>query len=148
MRSTRLLCFLGLAALLVMPRSLVAQGHLSLDFETTFIAFPMPGFADFDVGWVDHPVVVSVRSRPPHSTWELRIRATDPDMGGYGKPVSDILWRSDASGGWVPLTGLDQFVMRSTGDQQLTLHFRAKIDWDLDVPGTYATGLAFTLLRP
>jgi hypothetical protein len=136
------------AAIAALPTAVVGQGNLEITLSTSNIAFPTPGFAHFDAGWIDHPgMTVSVRSRPPHATWALWVRADDLTLGGYGKPVSDIVWRREGGTIWTPLSGTDALVMEGAGDQSVTLYFRTALRWDTDLPDTYSAGLTFTAVR-
>lgn len=124
------------------------RGRFTMDLSTSVMALPTPGVLDFDAGWVEYPgMIVFVDSRPPRESWELRIRAGGPDMGGYGKPLDDILWRTDASMTWAPLTTADQVVLQGQGDREVTVYFRVLLGWDVDVPGTYAVDVTFTATR-
>lgn len=149
LRVAGLLRAVGLvAAIATLPAAVVGQGNLEITLSTSNIAFPTPDFAHFDAGWIDHPgITVSVRSRPPHATWALRIRADDLTLGGYGKPVSDIVWRRGGASTWTPLSGTDALVMEGVGDESVTLYFRTELHWDTDLPDTYSTGLTFTAVR-
>lgn len=122
-----------------------AAGRLDVALSTASVAFPTPAVADFDGGFIDHPgILVSVKVRPKGGPWELRIRADDPTMGGYGKPLSDLLWRVDGSTVWTAITGTDQAVTQGAGDQDVTIYFRLRLDWAVDSPSAYAAGLTFT----
>ena len=126
----------------------VDRGRFIMDLSTSVIAFPTPGVVDFDAGWIEYAgMAVSVDSRPPSESWELRIRAGSPDMGGYGKPCDEILWRTDASRAWTPLSTTDQVVLQGQGDQEVTIYFRVLLGWDADVPDTYSVDVAFTAVR-
>lgn len=125
------------------------RGRLDVTLTTTAVAFPVPGVVDFDAGYIDHAgYLVSIQSRPAGEAWELRIRADDPNMGGYGKPVADVLWRTSTSPVWSPLTGTDQTVTQGAGDADVTILFRVRLDWAADLPDTYAAGISFTAVRP
>ena len=139
----------------LLPRPAAAQGtplptgQLSLTIGTTVIAFPTPSLLDIDLGYIDHTgTVVSIRSRPAGAAWELRIRADAATLGGYGKPVGDILWRTAASTTWTPLTGTDQAVVQGRGDADLTVFFRMRLDWAADEPGAYGAVIIFSVVRP
>ena len=136
-------------ALLAMAEPAAAQrGRVDVSLASTAIAFPTPGIMDFDTGWIEHGgMLVSVQSRPAGQAWELRIRADGPTMGGYGKPVGDILWRTSTSTVWTPLTGTDQTVAQGTGDADVTLLFRIRLDWGTDLPDIYNAGITFTSVR-
>lgn len=125
------------------------KGKLEVSLLNPTVGFPAPAVADFDAGWLDHPgIVVSIQSRPPAEPWELRLRADGPEMGGYGKPVGDLYWRTDGRPSWTPVSGTDQLIAQGQGDSELTVYFRIALDWGRDVPGSYLAGLTFSLLRP
>lgn len=140
-----------LAALLVAAGEAAAQGRpgtgpggVKVKLSQATVAFPTPGVSDFDTGWVDGSgLVVSVEPRPNQGPWELRVRADAPDMGGYGKPVTDILWRPAGSSTWTPLTGTDQAVLQGAGDQVVTVFLRLRLDYTVDEPNAYAADLLF-----
>jgi hypothetical protein len=135
--------------LLAAPTGAHAQGNIRVTPTPVAITFPAPGLAEFLAGYVDAPpVLVEVVSRPTRLPWELQITANAPDLGGYGKPVSDILWRPDGSATWQPLSTGDQVVMAGSGDDAVLVHFRMRLDWAYDEPGSYAVAFTFTGLRP
>jgi hypothetical protein len=123
-------------------------GRVDVTLSSASVVFPTPGIADFDTGWIDHPgVLASVTTQPPNSAWELRLRADDVDLGGYGKPLGDLLYRVQGSTVWIPLTGSDQAVVQGTGASDVTVYFRMRLAWTMDEPNTYATQLTFTAVR-
>lgn len=133
--------------LLLVAGPLTAQGNIDLTLNSTLIGFPTPGITDFDTGWVDHPgLVVSIKSRPKKESWELRIRADSPDLGGYGKPAEDVLWRVDGSP-WRPLRASGDAVLQGQGDGDVTVYFRLRLDWAADLPGDYAVDVIFSASR-
>lgn len=143
----------ALLALLAAPVSAQGppadKGKLDVTLATTAIVFPTPAIIDYDAGWVEQGgVTISIQSRPPTEAWELRVRAGTVTMGGAGKPITDILWRPDGSGVWTPLTTTDELVMQGTGDLDLTLYFRVRLDWALDTPADYGADLTFSATRP
>lgn len=124
------------------------RGRLNVSLATA-VVFPTPTIADYDTGWVEHTgFIVTIASRPATEPWELRLRANTATMGGYGKPIDDILWREDGSTVWTPLAGTEQMVLQGNGDQDVTLHLRVRLDWLTDSPGTYSAGLSFSAVRP
>lgn len=142
---------LATALLLAAPASAQRNvpGTLQLTLSSATVGFPTPGVADFDARWIEHPgFVVSVSSRPPTSTWELRVRADAADLGGYGKSVSDLLWRTEGSAMWTPLTGSDEPIAAGQGDTEITVYFRLLLDWEHDQPDVYSAGLTFSVIRP
>ena len=143
----------GLVGVLILaPVGAAAQGRppgvgpsgVKLKLNQSTVAFPMPGIAEFDGGWVDaSPIVVTVEPRANQGPWELRLRGETPDLGGYGKPLSDILWRPAGSTRWLPLSSTDPMVAQGVGGQAVTIHFRLRLDYAADLPASYATDLLF-----
>lgn len=143
----------GLVGLLLLaPTGATAQGRppgvgpsgVKVKLNQSTVAFPMPGIAEFDAGWVDaSAIVVSVEPRNNQGPWELRIRGETPDLGGYGKPLSDILWRPAGSTSWTSLSGTDQTVAQGVDDEAVTIHFRLRLDYAADLPASYTTDLLF-----
>jgi len=144
---------LAAVAVLAIPEGGTAQGPppgvgpkgVKVRLSQTTVTFPTPGIADFDMGWVDaSSLVVSVEPRGnQQGPWELRIRTDDVDMGGYGKPVTDILWRPAGSTTWTPLTNTDQAVAQGTGNQNVTVYLRLVLDYGFDLPNTYSADVTF-----
>ncbi|HSH46192.1 MAG TPA: hypothetical protein VK966_10065 [Longimicrobiales bacterium] len=147
--SNRGMALLAGLIMALMPAAAVAQqGRLRVTLAPTAVAFPTPAMADFDAGWIEHPgITVTITSRPGHADWELRLHAPDPGLGVYGKPLSDLQWRVQG-GAWQPLSQLDALVAQGVGDTDLVLEFRMRLDWETDIPGSYGTGLTFSLTRP
>jgi len=109
------------------------------------VVFPTPGVPEFDAGYVDQSgVTVTVQPRPNKGPWELLIRSDMPDMGGYGKPVGDILWRLSGSSTWTPLTTTDQIVTQGQDTQDVVIYFRLLLNWANDEPNTYTANIVFT----
>lgn len=128
--------------LALLPAAVDAQGGppLVLTVVPADLLFPTPTDASFDMGWVDHGgVTVSVSPRNPNRPgWQLFISALAADMGGYGKPVQDILFRVQGSGTWTPLNTVDQLVAQGSGDTTITIYFRLGLSWEADLPGSYS----------
>lgn len=114
---------------------------VSLAMEPTELAFPSPGIPDYERGSVTlETVTIDVDARA-NARWTLEIVATDPDMGGYGKPVSDVLWRAGGGGAWTPLSTTREVVASGRGSGRVDLDFRVLLSWSRDRPGAYRTGL-------
>ena len=144
----------GLLALLVMgglsvrPGGASAQGLVRILVAPSVVQFPVPSMVDFEAGYIETgPLEVVIESRPPRRAWDLYLRAADPDLGIYGKPLADLLWRVEGSQIWQPLTGDDQPIGSGQGDRTLRLYFRIRLDWTTDEPGDYGVGLTFTGIR-
>lgn len=145
----------ALAGLLVLagllaPGTAVAQGRgngvagVKVRLSPRIVAFPTPGVVEFDAGGVDaSALVVSVEPRRNQGPWELRIRTDDPDLGGTGKPVTDLLWRAAGSSTWTPLTATDQMVVQGTGARTVTIHLRLRLDYASDSPAAYSADIVF-----
>ncbi len=144
----------ALVTLLALPAGASAQvcvaGQPSshqLVIRPAAIAFSQPGVADFEAGWIEFSQNVRVRVRPNlpgGSTWTLCLRSDDPDLGGYGKAVSDLEWRPNNDPGWRPLETSDQLVATGRGNGNVRLRFRVLLSYALDEPGNYGAVLAFT----
>lgn len=126
------------------PPGVGGGGGLKLSLNQTAIAFPMPGITDFDAGWVDATgITAQVDDRGGPDTWELRLRADMPDMGGYGKPVGDILFRPEGSSTWTALSTTDQVIAQGSGNGNVTVYFRLRLDYATDLPDNYTADLTF-----
>lgn len=116
-------------------------GRYRIQIRPGLITFPSPTVADYDSGWL-MATVAEIRVRPRRRAdrgWELCLAADSPTMGGYGKPVSDIEFRQDGTGTWIPLTTSDQLLAVGDRRRNVQLQFRLALDWTQDVPGHYET---------
>ncbi len=130
-------------ALAAAPRSAAAQSVQVWTLPGT-VVFNQPTAADFNAGFIGEPtMVLLVWPRNSRKSWQLFVRAGSADMGGYGKPVSDVLWRTDSSTAWTPLTTGYQQIAQGTGFTIVYLYFRTRLQWSLDVAGTYDAPLEF-----
>jgi hypothetical protein len=106
---------------------------------------PTPGVQEFDVGIVEDDgrgvtVRVDGRGRQP---WRLLVQPADPDLGGYGKPLDDLLWQVGGAGTWTPLSAGETRVTCGRGSETVTLRFRMRLDYARDRPDRYGTRLDF-----
>lgn len=134
-----------IVAVVALPSALAGQA-VDITLAPAEVAFPSPTDVAFDDGWVDHggvSVTVEPKNRNRQS-WQLFIQATAADMGGYGKPVQDILVRAQDSSTWIPLGTTGTLVAEGTGAGTVTLHFRLLLEWALDAPGVYSVPLEYT----
>lgn len=133
---------LSILCLSLLPGALTGQGRLQVDVAPSQIVFPRPGVPEFDAGSVlREGVVVDVEARG-FVIWSLTIRADGPDLGGYGKPLSDLQWRQPGDD-WQPVATTEQVVAFGFGSREIELDFRTLLQWGRDVPGSYGTGLVF-----
>lgn len=131
------------AALVAAPRGAAAQKVQVWTLPGT-VVFNQPTAADFNAGFIGEPsMVLQVSPRNSKKPWQLFIRAGSADMGGYGKPVSDVLWRTDSSSAWTPLTTGYQQIAQGTGPATVYLYFRTRLQWSQDVAGMYETPVEF-----
>lgn len=110
------------------------------------ILFPTPGEVDFDVGWVDQGGV-SITVEPKNKNrpnWQLYVQASAADMGGYGKPVGDILLRVQGSSSWVPLSTTARMLAQGSGTATVTVYYRLALGWAVDAPGAYSVPIEYT----
>lgn len=121
-----------------------ARDRIRVNLSQRTVAFGTPQYIDFDAGYVEAAsMVVSVRPRRNQSgPWELRIQSENPDMGGYGKPVGDILWRRAGSTTWTSLATTPQVILQGSGPREVTLFFRLRLDYALDPPSSYSADVA------
>ncbi len=140
---------LGAATLAVgaTPVALSAQGGppASVTLAPADVVFPSPTDVDFDGGWVDHGGI-SVTVEPKNKrrqNWQLFVQTSAADMGGYGKPVQDILVRAEG-GSWTPLGTTGALVAEGTGLTTVTLFFRLLLDWTRDEPGVYSVPIEYS----
>lgn len=129
------------------PLALAAQGGppSNVTLAPADVVFRSPADIDFDGGWVDHggiSVTVEPRNRQ-RPNWQLFVQASGADMGGYGKPVQDILVRAEG-GSWTPLGATGTLVAEGSGPATVTLFFRLLLDWTLDEPGVYSVPIEYS----
>lgn len=136
---------------LAIPEPVSAQGRpgggppADLTVVPVDVAFPMPDQFSFNAGFVDHGgVTVTVEPKNKNrQNWQLFVQASAADMGGYGKPVQDVLVRAQGSPTWIPLTTTAQLIAEGTGTSTITIYYRLLLDWALDAPGTYSVPLEY-----
>jgi len=121
------------------------------------LTFPAPTANDFLTGYLLYPTPVSftvnAKTGPPRvdRIATVSVRATAATLGG-GKPSSDIEWSALPAGPWLPLSTLFAAVAsrpmqknRLNDPWSGTIYFRLRLDWSMDVPATYTTGLEYQL---
>jgi hypothetical protein len=148
----------AIGVLVLWPAATRAQ---STDFRlsASALTFPTPTMANF-TSWppsatgpvTDSVPVTFVVDRVRQSS----IRVTTVLLrcaGASGvKTCSDIEWRSDAGGGWRPLTLIDEEVESRTVIPILfndpwsgTIWFRVRVDWSDPAPSVSTSNIALTL---
>lgn len=142
--SRRWTALLGAAAALLwtLPAGLAGQGpgRIEVSVSPSRVAFPTPGVADFESGGVRvDGVTVDVQTRG-FVFWVLTIRSEDPDLGGYGKPISDLQWRQPGDA-WQPMATSEEVVAFGFTSRQVALDFRTLLAWDEDSPDSYGAGI-------
>jgi hypothetical protein len=142
MRRVRARAFAAGALLLLAASAEPASAQFDLTYPDP-IQFAQPGASHFLAGFIDHPgASITVQPDDQNDPWLLRLRAKDPDLRGYGKPLSHVLWRVGSSGSWIPLTGSFVTIASGTGTQTVVVYFRILLYWNLDVPDEYETTVA------
>lgn len=148
----------ALAATLLFPCALAAQGTVALTVTGGPVAFAAPAAADFNngsiasTGSVSYSVATSGGPPGTSHTSTVSIRATTGTLGGT-KPVSDLQWnRADQAGVWNGLSTSNAqveqrtIVRKGTNDPwSNSVSFRMLLSYANDVPGSYSTSLVITL---
>jgi len=143
---------LGLSLVLLLAGNAAAQtacetgsNRSKVDVAPDPIIFPKPTGMDFFVGWVmSGTVTVRVNPRGRKKSWTLCLASDDHDMGGYGKPVSDLEWQVEGAGGWTPVDLANRVILQGAGRSNVLLRFRALLFADRDAPGSYDAVLRLT----
>ena len=129
---------------------------VSLTLTQTPNVFPAPGITDYNAGVIAEPtgILFTVNLTGPANvfrTTTVAIRASSATLGG-GKALSDLEWRRADLGTWNAMTTTDaaiesrQVKKNTTNDPwSNTVFLRMRLSWTTDAPGTYSTGLVFTL---
>jgi hypothetical protein len=125
------------------------SGRYTLRVQPQLVAFPIPTLADFETGWIAS-APVSIRVRPRGNAnfgWALCIRSDDPDMGGYGKPISDLEWRAAGQFAWQAMNGANQLISTGYKGDDVEVELRVRLDFNRDVPDTYSAVVVFETAR-
>lgn len=145
--------FAVVAAAAILPSTVAAQGPppgpggppAQLTVSPTDVMFPAPTDIEYDAGWVDYGgVSITLEPRGNRNNWQLFVQASAADMGGYGKPVGDVLVRAEGSSSWTPLTTTAQMVAEGSGTATITVYYRLLLDWSLDEPGAYSVPIEYS----
>jgi hypothetical protein len=125
------------------------SGRYTLRVQPQLVAFPIPTLADFETGWIaSAPVSIRVRPRGnANFAWALCVRSDDPDMGGYGKPISDLEWRAAGQSAWQAMNGSNQLISTGYKGDDVDVELRVRLDFDRDVPDTYSAVVVFETAR-
>lgn len=146
------------AASVLLPRAVAAQGSVSLTVTGGPVAFATPAATDFNAGSITSTgsltYSVATSGGPPGTshTSTVSVRATTGTLGGT-KPVTDLQWeRADLLGTWNGVTTTNAQVEQRTivrkganDPWSNQLNFRMLLSYANDAPGTYSTGLVITL---
>jgi len=108
------------------------------------VELPAPGFLDFERGFVERgDVTVDVGGL---CIARLAVRSRDSDLGGYGKPLEDLEWRSSERDGFRPIgTGWAVASDWHFGGFAVDTDWRMALRWRDDLPDRYGAGLEFGL---
>jgi len=120
-------------------------GGLDVRVSPDRVEMREPGVQQFDIGLVEDDgggvtVRVDGQGRRP---WRLVVQPADPDLGGYGKSLDDLLWKVDGAGRWTSLSSGWTRVACGRGSEAVTLRFRMRLDYARDRPDRYGTRLDF-----
>jgi hypothetical protein len=121
------------------------SGRYTLRVQPQLVVFPIPTLADFETGWIaSAPVSIRVRPRgKANFGWALCVRSDDPDMGGYGKPISDLEWRAAGQSAWQAMNGANQLISTGYKGDDVDVELRVRLDFNRDVPDTYSAVVVF-----
>jgi hypothetical protein len=132
------------------------SAQVSLTLTGAPNVFPAPALADFNAGVIAEPtgIAFTVNLTGPANiirTSTVSVRASSTTLGG-GKVLSDLEWRRADLATWNPMTTADVAIeSRPIQKNALndtwsnTVFLRMHLTWATDAPGTYSTGLVFTL---
>ncbi len=142
-------------AALAFPFGLGAQ--MTFTLTQTPNVFPAPTVANYDAGLIQNATgivfTVDQTGGPANAdrTTTVSVRASSGTLGG-GKPLSDLEWRRADLGNWSAMTTSDVVIeSRPIHKNKLndawsnSIFLRMHLSWTVDGPGTYSTGLVFTL---
>lgn len=150
----------GTASLLIrIPRlaQLVVNGDVS-----SLLTLPADGTAEtsFDTGYVQSASDATSLTLNTNDVWDLSARLggawTCP--GTYDKAESDLLIRitnvpagtiQNGASAFIALTGGDLVILShdaSVTDNQVDVQTRVLLDWEKDIPGSYAIDVTYTLV--
>jgi hypothetical protein len=142
----------GLALTVALPGS----AQVSLTLTGAPAVFPAPAVADYDNGAVNDPTGITFTvnitgGSGANRTTIVSVRSSSASLGG-GKPLSDLQWRRSDLAAWTALTNADATIesrpVKKNGlndPWSNTVFFRMLLSWTGDAPGTYSSGLIFTL---
>lgn len=105
---------------------------------------PEPNMVDFEDGLVEYAGAIElvVAPRNTNKTWFLFVRTDDLDLGGYGKPIDDLVWRI-RDGSWNAVDSSYEFVESGTGNGSVFVEIALFLRWDRDLPDIYGGDLVF-----
>ncbi len=125
--------------------SLVHTLTLTVDSNTFF--FSQPTKWDYDAGYLE-AIQATELSISSEANWQITIRTDNSSLGGYGKPISDFLWRK-SGGSYQPVTNANTVVDSGTaGSPAINMDYMLLLDWTEDKPGDYSLTLIYILTTP
>lgn len=141
-----------LAAALLVPALLLGTGgpaaaqKLQVDAVPALARFATPTAGDFSAGGVDYVAVdLVVSTHKPKDRWTLYVHSDDLDLGGYGKPLGDLMWRVSGASAWIPVGTSEQVVGSGQGGDTVAVELRTALDWAADAPDDYGAILVFRI---
>jgi len=111
--------------------------------------------AAFDAGYVDFNPSTPVLTVSSNKGWNLNVKASN-FSGPYAKSVSDLKLKDASASGHV-VNGFSNFTPLSLAGQEMAsytspvrneshpIQYRIMLDWTVDIPGTYAITVTYTL---
>lgn len=113
----------------------------------TALTLPVPSAMDFEFGLVESldRVEIVVDTAKPLDDWFVFVHSDDPSLGGYGKPISDLLWRVQGASSWNPIGASEAMVANGQGDTSIFVEVAIALSLSEDPPGLYAGDLVFRI---
>jgi len=154
-------CIKRLIGLLMILAFVAASGSacrasLDITLDTATVSFGALDKSDLDVGFMEQTAagstyalrVTAIDTVPQN--WTLSTRASDAYFtasDGGVKPCSDLQWRLNGPGSYIPFTISDAVAATGNGNATVDFDFKMLTSW-ADKPGTYNIEIVYTISSP
>lgn len=126
----------------------LAQPEPAILAIPTQVGLPVPGVADYEMGHVQYQGTVELSIViPGNQSWIVFVRSDDPDLGGYGKPVGDLLVRRNGVPTWMSASNVEQVLATGNGSQFVQVDVAIALAWSADPPDVYGGTLVFRVRK-